>query len=268
MPNDSPDWANTVATPAIDLGTFTVPANTIATVYNGPTPPGCHSLKVFVESTDPSSNAQQVTVIDPATVHTMEQFLIVQGTEVIAQVDDICTPNIRVDVFAAFTQATTGRVVAYLSDQAVWVDNDNNSPIPVRLVGIGPTSPPTVTTLPVEIAPQGLTKMGISAVNAPQTVPIPAPPAGQFNRLSQVVVGYSGQTAGAPSLQIQDSNGVTVWQAFVFNFTGAANLGVPQTFTFPIPLVVTSGTGAINLVVSASGAAGIASICSAVYAVY
>ncbi|HVT14565.1 MAG TPA: hypothetical protein VHQ90_00090 [Thermoanaerobaculia bacterium] len=146
MPNDAPDWSTVGSSPAIDLGSFTVPANTIVTVYNGPTPPGCHAVKVYIQSTDPSANAQQVTVIDGTTIHTIQQFLLPRSTSCVCAVDDVSVPNLRVDVQAAFAQQTTGRVVAFLSDQAVAVDNDNSNPIPVNLVappggvGAGPAA--------------------------------------------------------------------------------------------------------------------------------
>lgn len=251
---DSPDWASTITTPAIDLGAFTVPAGTIATVYNGPTPPGCHSLKVFVESTDPTFNAQQVTVIDPANASVLDQFIGVTGTRVIAQVDDVCTPNIRVDVQAAATQQTVGRVVAYLSDQAVWIDNDLNSPIPI-IPGKGGF--PLITVEPGATSTLAISSAGNTLVSI-----VYLPTIGAIYHVHAVTASFSGATAGAPSLQITGSVG-NCWEAQVAE-TAAGNPVHHYTFPNGGLIPVNAANTGFSIVLTASGAAGIFGVLSAV----
>lgn len=253
MPNDNPDWTNAVATPAIDLGAFSVPANTIATVYNGPLPAGTHAIKVFVKSTDPSNNAQQVTIIDPADAHTIASFFHPIGTSLVTAVDDVTTPNIRVDVQAAVTQASTGRVVAFLSDQAVTVDNDPNSPVPI----IGPGSGGRIST----VSPGGQPAQVISAANAAASLIFNAN-FGATYFLHSITISYSGATAGAPTHTVTVA-AVSVWEVL----GGNTSSGIPPLhWTFPNGGLKPAGTNttfAVNM--AASGVAGIAGVLSIVY---
>lgn len=265
MPNDAPDWSTVGSSPAIDLGSFTVPANTLVTVFNGLTPPGCHAVKVYIESTDPTANAQQVTVINGTTIHVVQQFLLPKSTSCISAVDDVSVPNLRVDVLAAFSQLTTGRVVAFLSDQAVAVDNDNSNPVPVSIISVGSSATPSGGSVPVEIGPNGVPVFQVSGGNAAQSVTIPAPPTGKLNRLSHLAISWSGATAGAPAVTITDAVPTVVWEAVVALPGGP---GVVPPFAWPVPLVITTSTGAMIINVGAAGAAGVVSVIAAVYSVY
>lgn len=265
MPNDAPDWAGTIATPAIDLGAFSVPTGTLVTVYNGPTPPGCHAIKVYIQSNDPNNNAQQVTVIDGATAQTIQQFIAPRSTSCVCAIDDVTVPTVRVDVLAAATQLTRCRVVAFLSDQAVAIDNDNSNPVPVQIATIGSTAVPGSGSLPVEIGPRGIPFIAQSGLNAAQSLLLSAPGAPLFNRLSQLMVTWSGATAGAPAVTIVDSTLTTWWEAVV----SVPGVGYqPPPFFFPVPLILPGGDGSMSIKVAAAGVAGIASVLTGVYSIY
>jgi hypothetical protein len=237
VPNDSPDWANTIATPAIDLGAFTVPANNLVTVYNGPVPAGCHALKVFVKSADVRGNANVVTVIDPSDATVIQRFNLPKSTNLVTAVDDVSTPNIRVDVQATSTNASTGRVVAFLSDQAVTVDNDPNTAVPVTLGGVA-------------VQATGATPTSATfGANLAGTLVIPAV-VNQRIYLSSFTVGLNPTTGGGSYLTITDSVGGLVWQAFVggagahfpFGAPLLGNVGATLTLAYTAPGAGISGT--------------------------
>jgi hypothetical protein len=232
VPNDSPDYANTIATPAIDLGAFTVAANNLVTVYNAATPPGTHALKVYIKSTDATYNAQQVTVIDPSDAHVIQQFILPKSTNLVTAVDDVSTPNIRVDVQARVGAASTGRVVAFLSDQAVTVDNDPNTAVPVTLGGV------PVTTTAAQTGTQSV------AANTAGSMVIPAV-AGQRIYLSTLTSTSSAAAVAGWGLTITDSITGVIWQAF------PGDRG--QHFTFPMPMFSSVGAN-LTITTSAPGA--------------
>jgi hypothetical protein len=242
VPNDSPDYANTIATPAIDLGAFTVAANNLVTVYNGPVPAGCHALKVFVKGGDVRGNANVVTVIDPSDATVIQRFNLPKSTNLVTAVDDVSTPNIRVDVQATSTNASTGRVVAFLSDQAVTVDNDPNTAVPVTLGGVS-----------VQAAPAG-PAYTLVAVNTAGTLLLPSV-LNQRIYLSTFTVSFNPNTGAITLAQVSDSVGGVIWEAYV--------VGGAQHFTFPAPLQGNMNAN-LSLLTTAPGA-GISSIISATY---
>jgi hypothetical protein len=260
MPNDAPDWSTVGSAPAIDLGAFSVPANTLATVYNGPTPPGCHSLKIYVQSTDPTDNAQQVTVIDGTTIHTIQQFLLPRTTGCVCALDDVSVPNVRVDVLANFAQASTGRVVAYLSDQAVTVDNDSSQPVPVSLITGNSSVPVAIVStalgvrypVALEILPFFLILEGAS--NARTILDIPAVVARQV-RITTVTQWWAGVAPGGtlPLIAIYDGafGGTILW-------VGAAYPPADGHWTFAVnnPVCASSFNQHMQVVLDAGGVAG------------
>jgi hypothetical protein len=254
VPNDNPDWTGRAADPAIDLGAFTIPLNTLATVYNGATPAGCHALRIFVKSTDPTNNAQSVKVIDPSDGHVLEQFVNPQGVWLTAPVDDVTTPNIQVDILSNGLAPTTGRVVAFLSDQAVTVDNDPAQPVPVFPSAAGAVFPTAGTGY-------AFTQTVISAANTLVSLAI-TPPAGAVVHIGAITTSFSGATAGSPSVQVL-SGATLVWEAQVSE-TAA---GVPcHHFPFPDGGINMGASGAtVTIRLAAAGAAGIAGCLAVVY---
>jgi hypothetical protein len=242
MPNDAPDWSTVIATPAIDLGAFTVNANAVTTVYNGPVPAGTHALKVFVKGTDARGNAFSVTVIDPSDGTVIQTFTSPKSTNLVTAVDDVTTPNIRVDVHAFSGSASTGRVVAFLSDQAVTVDNDPNTAVPVTLGGA--TVQPTAS-LPTWVAP---------GVNLPGSVVLPSV-VNTRTYIGSITVGLNPPTGGASFVYVSDSIAGTIWETFVGPVGGH--------FPFPSPL-----TGNINGILTVgftAPGAGVSAILAAQY---
>jgi hypothetical protein len=216
MPNDSPDWANTIATPAIDLGAFTVPANTQVTVYNGPTPAGCHALKVYIQSADPTTNAQLVVILDPAVGFPVQQFVNPNATSCVVALDDVSVPTVRVDVTAALTAPTTGRVVAFLSDQAVAVDNAPSAPVPVSIQNVGSTFPAGAPSYNV-----------LSVAGTACSIAFPANPGNAWH-IAGVSANWSAAPIGAISFIIADA-GTTVWTG---GATGNPNSAAGQAHQF------------------------------------
>jgi hypothetical protein len=237
VPNDAPDWSTVIATPAIDLGAFTVPANNLNTVYNGPVPAGTHALKVFIKSTDVRGNANVVTVIDPSDAHTIQQFNLPKSTNLVTAVDDVTTPNIRVDVQALSGSASTGRVVAFLSDQAVSIDNDPNTAVPVTLGGV-PVLPSSAQT----------TAQG-SAANAAVTITLPAV-ANQRIFLSTITASFQPTPANTVAINVTDSITGQIWAVYC---------GVRgQHFVFPMPMFSAVGANlAILLNPAGAGVLGV-----------
>lgn len=252
MANDNPDWTTRTATPALKMGTTTVvSAGATGTVFTGAVPAGIHAVKVYVESADPSFNASQIQFVNNATGHVMVTFNSVAGTEVIAQVDDICTPSIKVTVTAPATHSTTATVVAYLSDQAVWIDNDPSSPVPVR----GNNGFPVI----VQQGGSNQVSQATSGSNAAVSLTLVGIP-GQFTVLDYVTASYTGATTTTANVQVI-VGGTTIWEAVVEQ---AGVTTPPGHFTFPNGGMQVSGslnTGC-TVTLSASGAGGVAGILS------
>lgn len=265
MPNDAPDWSITNATPAIDLGAFTVGAGVLATVYDSVTPPGTHALKIYLQSNSATMTALGVTVYDGTSGQIIQGFSAPVSTNLVVALDDVTVPRVKVTVTGATGAGTTGRVVAFLSDQAVFIDNDVGDPIPVLITSVGSGVGASGNALPVAIGPRGIPFVSTSAVNFAKSVTLSIPAGSTFNRISQLAVTWSGATAGAPSLTVADSLGAVLWQAVVSVQAAGAQ---PPPFTFPVPLTVTTGDGSVVLTVSASGVAGVASILSGVWSFY
>jgi hypothetical protein len=133
VPNDIPDWSGAVLSPALSPGTFTVPANTTATVYSGATQPGTHALKVYCQSADPTFKAAKVVVTDTTTGFVIEQWLSPVTPNLLVPLDDVSVPTVSVAVTALAGTASVGSVVFLLSDQAVAVSNDIAGSIPVDI---------------------------------------------------------------------------------------------------------------------------------------
>jgi hypothetical protein len=265
MPNDAPDWSITNATPAIDLGAFTVGAGVLQTVYDSVTPPGTHALKIYLQSNSVTMTALGVTVYDGTSGQIIQGFSVPVSTNLVVALDDVTVPRVKVTVTGATGAGTTGRVVAFLSDQAVFIDNDVGDPIPVLITSVGSAVGASGNSVPVAIGPRGIPFISQSGLNLAQTQSFLAPGGSAFNRLSQLVVTWSGATAGAPSVMVTDSAATVLWQAVVS--VPAAGYQ-PSPFTFPVPLTVATGTGAMSITVAAAGMAGIASILSGVYSQY
>jgi hypothetical protein len=242
MPNDAPDWSTVIATPAIDLGAFTVNANAVTTVYNGPVPAGTHALKVFVKGTDARGNAFSVTVIDPSDGTVIQTFTSPKSTNLVTAVDDVTTPNIRVDVHAFSGSASTGRVVAFLSDQAVTVDNDPNTAVPVTLGGVAVN---IATAAPVAV---------VGAVAAGASLVLPSV-VNTRTYISSMTVGFNPVTGGGSFLSVNDSIGGLIWQAFVG----------PQTTHIPFPMPLAGNVNGILTVAFTGGGAGVTGALSVTY---
>ena len=208
---------------------------------------------MFVEGPDPLGNAQQVTVIDGATAHTLEQFIFPKSSSLVAAVDDVTTPTIRVDVQATAGAITTGRVVAFLSDQAVWVDNDSASPITV----VGGVAGGVLKV----VQPWGAVVTAVSGLNAAQSI-IFNPVIGLIWVVDAITISFSGPTAGAPGVSVL-VGGVTVWQAIMRD---AAVSSAPGHYTFPNGGMAPAGVSSTGFAVTqtASGAAGIAGVLNVV----
>ena len=173
--------------------------------------------------------------------------------------------SIQVSAIVSSTGSTSPAsftVIASFGTQAVDLSGQ-----PVEVTN--PTTPAGVATpLAIEIGGFSAPFYIESSANTSQEVLLPAPGIpGTYNRISQLVVSWTAATSADPTIQVQDSTGTTLWLATV-PFGGAAADPCPPPFTFPIPLMTITGTGALQIIVSAAGVAGTISLLSGVYSVY
>lgn len=147
-------------------------------------------------------------------------------------------------------------VVANFGTQVVAVENTGT---PLQMVGV--VGGQTVNT---QISPIGSPFIAISGLNAATSLFLPSPGVGVFNRISSLIVTWSGSTAGAPAITIKDSTTTVIWEAVI----GCTAPGQPPPFNFPVPLSTITGDGSMSIGVTAAGAAGIASILSGTFSIY
>src|SRR5260370_20424166 len=131
MPVDNPDWSQRLISPAISLAAQNVPLNSIVDVFTGDLPQGTHAIKVYLNAGISGAQGSQVTVTDTPLALLVQTWTNPRGPFLFLPVDDITTPTIKVTVttFATFTCQV--KVVAFLSDQAVAVDNNPDAGVPV-----------------------------------------------------------------------------------------------------------------------------------------
>lgn len=140
-----------------------------------------------------------------------------------------------------------------------------STPIERTFAGTQITPLPGTLPFPVQPAADGIPLLRISAPNAVAQILITAPPVGKRIRLSQLVITWSGATAGAPAVTIADSLGATVWEAIIAVQAAGAQ---PPPFEFPIPLTMPTGDGSMQFTTAASGVAGVASVLAGVYSLW
>jgi hypothetical protein len=141
---DSPDYSDTPASPAILLGTFNQAANTTVTYGPYTTPPGTHAIKVYIGKGSLGQVGTQVVVQDATLGNDVLGVPAPTDCNIFAVLDDITVPSFTVTLTTTTgSGGWQGSIVAFLSDQAVTVDNDANSPLPVDL-------PNEVISVPVD----------------------------------------------------------------------------------------------------------------------
>lgn len=149
-------------------------------------------------------------------------------------------------------------VVANFGSQVVAIENGGT---PVQV------GPPGSAAGIVTQTTDGNAFTSISGTNTSQTITLTGSAPTRYVRLSQLVVTWSGATAGAPNVSISPDSGIgTLWEAIIPSGPTTNPTTFPGgIFLFPIPLVSKSGSGGLIITVGASNTAGIASVCSGVW---
>lgn len=144
---DLPDWSSLASSPAVALANGNFNAGTF-TVFAGNVPPGTHALKLYL-SYSPAHNVAGVTFSD----NTLNTMIVTYGAsfahQFFASIDDVSVPSVKVVVnMPAGAGVVTYSLVAFFSDQSVFINNDTSAPVP-----IAPVVLPNLTVLPFSIAP-------------------------------------------------------------------------------------------------------------------
>jgi len=234
-------------------------------------PAGANSLIICGNRIGASPGATQYSVtVQGTTTNTLYVTEVggAAGVSVTPPVACIVSPSadpvVRVTITnqVAQTAASTFVIVASFGTQAVDV-SPGGEPIAVAGANGNPVS--------TQVGTFGQTFLGISGVNAAQTVTLTNPNPGVTQvRLSSMVVSWSGGTTGAPSVTVFDSSGTNpLWEVIIPSSTTTNPTGPNGgSWTFPIPLATITGNGGLVITVTAAGAAGIASVVTGVYGTY
>ena len=112
-----------MAAGTFNVGTFTV--------FAGVVPPGTHALKLYL-SYNPAHNVSGVTFSDNTLGTTIVTYGASFGHQFFASIDDVTVPNVKVVVnMPAGAGIVTYELVAFSSDQSVFINNDASAPVPI-----------------------------------------------------------------------------------------------------------------------------------------